>query len=147
MTTKKLEEITRLKASVLHAVFLFTVRFLLPMTSFVPHWLKQLLVHHASTARASDRCTVVNRPSSMSDVDSMPCVGANQDRPSPSANANELNAPPKDTIVIDRFQACFIDCTCQCEVRTDAWTPGCARFSSPRLAKSFLRRARRAARS
>lgn len=67
----------------------------------------------------SDRCIIVNRPSAMSDIDAMQCdaEGAASNGNSQMKSPRETQLARKDTTVIDKFQACFIDCTCQCEVR------------------------------
>lgn len=82
--------------------------------AFMPQWLKQIFIHHAS-----DRCTIVDKPSTMSDVDAMFCGEKSiENRTSRDENSMDAKQIRKDTIVIDRFQACFIDCRCQCEVQT-----------------------------
>ena len=67
----------------------------------------------------SDRCLIVDRPSAMSDVDAMQCAAGAGDSNGNSQmkSPRETRLAKKDTVVMDTFQACFIDCTCQCEVR------------------------------
>ena len=66
----------------------------------------------------SDRCLIVDRPSTMSDVDAMQCAGAGDSNGNSQAKSPlETQLTKKDMVVMDKFQACFIDCTCQCEVR------------------------------
>lgn len=65
----------------------------------------------------TDRCMIVDQPSTMSDAEAMHCdEQENENRNFPTDNSTETKEARKDTIVIDKFQACFIDCTCQCEV-------------------------------
>jgi hypothetical protein len=65
----------------------------------------------------TDRCTIVDKPSTMSDADAMHCDDEqNENRNILQKIPTEIKPLKKDTIVIDKFQACFIDCTCQCEV-------------------------------
>jgi hypothetical protein len=79
------------------------------MTTLFNNWFKQLFIHHAS-----DRCIIVDKPSTMSDADAMHCDDGRQEK---SSKVFVKNITEKNTIVVDKFQACFIDCTCQCEVR------------------------------
>ncbi|CAF0814777.1 unnamed protein product [Adineta steineri] len=99
------------------------------MTTFINKWFKQIFIHYALTDvdlqksssnqtyykdknLVNDRCTIVDKPSTMSDVDAM--------YHNEKQNENfliENQELKKDTIVIDKFQTCFIDCTCQCEAR------------------------------
>ncbi|CAF1679524.1 unnamed protein product [Adineta ricciae] len=79
----------------------------------MPHWLRQVFIH-----QASDRCTFVDKPSTMSDVDAMFCQDKSiENRTIRDENSIDVKQIRKDTIVIDKFQACFIDCQCQCEAK------------------------------
>jgi len=83
------------------------------MTTLINNWFKQIFIHQASSScqkkTPTDQCIIVDKPSTMSDVDAMHC--------------DDVKKPPEiksliknDTIITDKFQACFIDCACQCEV-------------------------------
>ena len=50
-----------------------------------------------------------DKPSTISDIDTMNCNHEQK-------NSIEMKLLNHDTMVIDKFQACFIDCKCQCEV-------------------------------
>ncbi len=82
----------------------------------INYWFKQMFIHHASSQKQknnsipTDRCILVNKPSTMSNVDSIHC---DDDVKKPI----EMKLLKKDIIVLDKFQTCFIDCTCQCEVK------------------------------
>ncbi len=66
----------------------------------------------------TDRCTIVDQPSTMSDADAMHCDDEQKENKKILLNKPTVIEPSKkNTIVIDKFQACFIDCTCQCEVK------------------------------
>ena len=98
----------------IHCFFLFYSRFVTSRCmTLMPQWLKQVFIHHAS-----DRCTFVDKPSTMSDVDAMFCQEKSiENRTIRDENSIDAKQIRKDTIVIDKFQACFIDCQCQCEVK------------------------------
>ncbi len=66
----------------------------------------------------TDRCTIVDKPSTMFDADAMHCDDEQKETKNILLNNPTVIEPSKkNTIVIDKFQACFIDCTCQCEVK------------------------------
>jgi hypothetical protein len=77
--------------------------FFFTMTRLITNWFQKIFIHHAADTKINDRCIIVDKPS---DVDAIHC--------------GEIQIPTlktKDTIIIDKFQTCFIDCTCQCEVK------------------------------
>lgn len=81
------------------------------MTTLIHNWFKRIFTHHALSDQnlSQDRCTIVTKPSTMSDVDEINCNDVK--------TSTELKPSKKDIIVKEKFQACFIDCTCQCEVK------------------------------
>ena len=112
------------------------------MATLINNWFKQIFTHHALNQSyhtdinsapgqhididrncllgeiMTARCTIVDKPSTMFDADAMHCDDEqNENRNILLNNPTEIQSTKKDTIVIDKFQTCFIDCTCQCEVK------------------------------
>ncbi|CAF1160202.1 unnamed protein product [Rotaria sp. Silwood1] len=112
----------------------------------INNWLKQIFIHYASSKSSNqsyekninkisiepnninrsdslnttltDRCLIVDKPSTMSDADIMYCNDKkNQNQNFLSNNATEMKSPKQNTIILDKFKVCFIDCVCQCEAR------------------------------
>lgn len=98
------------------------------MSRLIKDWLEGIFIHHASSQTKSnrsslfgetlnDRCTLVDQPSTMSDADAMHCDDEeNSNTKQTSKTSVDPKVSRKETVVVDRFQACFIDCECQCEV-------------------------------
>ncbi|CAF2916961.1 unnamed protein product [Rotaria sp. Silwood2] len=66
----------------------------------------------------TDRCIIVDKPSTMSDADNMHYNDEkNKNKNFLLDNSTEIKPSKQNTIIIDKFKACFIDCECQCEAK------------------------------
>ncbi|CAF3605780.1 unnamed protein product [Rotaria sordida] len=113
------------------------------MTTLINNWFKQTFIHYASSNQfydkninvislepininqncllnktITDQCIIVDKPSTMSDADTMHYNDEkNKNKNFLLDNSTEMKLSDQNTIFIDKFKACFIDCVCQCEAR------------------------------